>query len=77
MRLVQFSSKTNSVLRVGAQLGQDGDILDLTNSLDVGSALEFIESGSEGLAKALKYVLTQSTSNYLTSLGFKNVLLYP
>ena len=50
-------------MRVGAQLGQDGDILDLTNSLDVRSALEFIESGSEGLAKALKYVLTQSTSN--------------
>jgi len=49
-------------LRVGAQLGQDGDILDLTNSLDVGSALEFIESGSEGLAKALNLINENESS---------------
>ena len=56
MRIVQYSLKNQSDILVGAQLGQDGDIVDLSNALKVGSALEFIKAGTEALSKASKYV---------------------
>ena len=52
MRIVQYSLKNQSDLLLGAQLGQDGDIVNLSNALKVGNALEFIKGGSEALSKA-------------------------
>ena len=52
MRLVQFYNKNSSELKVGAQLGENGDVVELS----IGSALEFIESGSAAWKMVSRYV---------------------
>ena len=51
MRLVQYSTKENSEVKVGLQLGLDGDLIDLSDALNVKSTLEFIEGGQANLDK--------------------------
>ena len=51
MRLVQFYNKNSSELKVGAQLGENGDVVELS----IGSALEFIESGPAAWKMVSRY----------------------
>ena len=51
MKIIQFVLKSSkNVKRVGLQL--QNDILDLTEGLEVKSAMEFIQGGAEMLKKA-------------------------
>ena len=52
MRLVQFYNKNSSELKVGAQLGENGDVVELS----IGSALEFIESGPAAWKMVSRFV---------------------
>ena len=52
MRLVQFYNKNSSELKVGAQLGENGDVVELS----IGSALEFIESGPAAWKMVSRYI---------------------
>jgi len=67
MRLVQFYNKNSSELKVGAQLGENGDVVELS----IGSALEFIESGPA----AWKMVSSLIEENKLAKIPLSNVNL--
>ena len=54
MKIIQFVLKSSkNVKRVGLQL--QNDILDLTEGLEVKSAMEFIQGGAEMMTKAERY----------------------
>ena len=54
MKIIQFVLKSSkNVKRVGLQLRND--ILDLTEGLEVKSAMEFIQGGTEMMKKAERY----------------------
>ena len=56
MRLVQFFTQRDKSVKVGLQIGLDGDIIDLTKDLQVKNALEFIAGGQIILDAAEKWV---------------------
>ena len=49
MRIVQFQRFSDKSVRVGLQLGFDGDIVDLNEHLWVKNAKKFIEDGEKNI----------------------------
>ena len=54
MRIVQFTLPGSNEVKVGGQLGLNGDVVDLTKALGVKSTIELIEGGTQLQEKAQK-----------------------
>merc|ERR1719468_65428 len=75
MRLVQFSMKGSCVVKAGAQIGLDGDIVDLSGSYK--TVMEILEAGSDAINQIKSLVQKAATKISPSEVDLKAPLTKP